>query len=53
MVDTPEIHHKKDGEQPFAQEAKDYTIKLLENAEKIEAKLFMMLDRKQIITMVY
>ncbi|MGE7090163.1 thermonuclease family protein [Lysinibacillus sp. NPDC048646] len=37
MVDTPEMNYNKDDEQPFAQEAKDYSIKLLENAKKIEA----------------
>ncbi|MFJ7735893.1 thermonuclease family protein [Lysinibacillus sp. NPDC097287] len=37
MVDTPEMHHKKDGKQPYAQDAMDYTVKLMENAKKIEA----------------
>ncbi|MGG2109527.1 MULTISPECIES: thermonuclease family protein [Lysinibacillus] len=37
MVDTPEMNYNKGEAQPFAEEAKDYTIKLLENAKKIEA----------------
>lgn len=37
MVDTPEMHHKEDGKQPYAQDAMDYTVKLMENAKKIEA----------------
>lgn len=37
MVDTPEMHHKEDGEQPFAQDAMDFTVKLMQNAKKIEA----------------
>lgn len=37
MVDTPEMNYNKGEAQPFAEEAKDYTMKLLENAKKIEA----------------
>lgn len=37
MVDTPEMNYNKGEAQPFAEEARDYTIKLLENANKIEA----------------
>lgn len=37
MVDTPEMNYNKGEAQPFAEEARDYTIKLLENAKKIEA----------------
>ncbi|MEG0258543.1 MAG: thermonuclease family protein [Lysinibacillus sp.] len=37
MVDTPEMRHKEDGVQPFAQEATDHTVELMENARKIEA----------------
>ncbi|MFJ7732040.1 thermonuclease family protein [Lysinibacillus sp. NPDC097231] len=37
MVDTPEMNYNKGEAQPYAQDAKDYTIKLLENAKKVEA----------------
>lgn len=37
MVDTPEMNYQKDDKQPYAQEAMDYTVKLMENAKKIEA----------------
>lgn len=37
MIDTPEMNYNKGEAQPFAEEARDYTIKLLENANKIEA----------------
>jgi len=37
MVDTPEMNYNKGEAQPFAEKARDYTIKLLENAKKIEA----------------
>ena len=37
MVDTPEMNYQKGDLQPYAQEAMDYTVKLLENAQKIEA----------------
>ncbi|WP_285395181.1 thermonuclease family protein [Lysinibacillus sp. fls2-241-R2A-57] len=37
MVDTPEMNYNKGEAQPYAEEARDYTIKLLENAKKIEA----------------
>ncbi|MCM0626463.1 thermonuclease family protein [Lysinibacillus sp. OL1_EC] len=37
MVDTPEMNYNKGGAQPYAEEAKEYTINLLERANKIEA----------------
>ena len=37
MVDTPEMNYQKGDPQPYAQEAMDYTIELMENANKIEA----------------
>lgn len=37
MVDTPEMNYNKGEAQPYAEEARDYTIKLLEHAKKIEA----------------
>ncbi|MBX8942825.1 MULTISPECIES: thermonuclease family protein [Lysinibacillus] len=37
MVDTPEMNYNKGGAQPYAEEAKEYTINLLEQAKKIEA----------------
>jgi len=37
MVDTPEMNYNKGEAQPYAEEARDYTIKLLQNAKKIEA----------------
>lgn len=37
MVDTPEMHHKKDGIQPYAQDAMNYTIELLKSGKKVEA----------------
>lgn len=37
MVDTPEMNHPKDGKQPFAAEATEFTKDLLQNAKKIEA----------------
>ncbi|MFB7156196.1 MULTISPECIES: thermonuclease family protein [unclassified Lysinibacillus] len=37
MVDTPEMNYNKGEAQPYAEEAKDYTIKLLEHAKKVEA----------------
>lgn len=37
MVDTPEMNYQKGDPQPYAQEAMDYTVKLMENARKIEA----------------
>lgn len=36
LIDTPELNHAKYGEQPFAKEAKEFTQKLIENAEKVE-----------------
>lgn len=36
MIDSPEMHDKEDGEQPYAQEATDLTTALMENAEKLE-----------------
>lgn len=37
MVDTPEMNYQKGDPQPYAQEAMDYTVELMENANKIEA----------------
>ncbi|MEA0561774.1 thermonuclease family protein [Lysinibacillus irui] len=37
MVDTPEMNYNKGGAQPYAEQAKEYTINLLEKAKKIEA----------------
>ena len=37
MVDTPEMNYNKGEAQPYAKDARDYTIKLLEHAKKIEA----------------
>lgn len=39
MIDTPEMNYNKGEPMPFAEEAKDYTINLLENANKIELLL--------------
>lgn len=36
MVDTPEMNYDKGDPMPFAEEAKEFTIDLLENATKIE-----------------
>lgn len=36
MVDTPEMNYKENNPQPYAEEAKDFTINILENAKKIE-----------------
>ena len=36
MVDTPEMNYKEDNPQPYAEEAKAFTIDILENAQKIE-----------------
>ncbi|WP_341301706.1 thermonuclease family protein [Lysinibacillus sp. FSL H8-0500] len=37
MVDTPEMNYNKGEAQPYAEQAKDYTMDLLANAKKIEA----------------
>ncbi|MEK5230878.1 thermonuclease family protein [Lysinibacillus sp. FSL K6-0232] len=37
MVDTPEMNYNKGEAQPYAEQAKNYTMDLLENAKKIEA----------------
>lgn len=37
MIDTPEMRHKEHGIQPYAQDAMDYTVQLMESAKKIEA----------------
>ncbi|GLC87711.1 thermonuclease family protein [Lysinibacillus piscis] len=37
MIDTPEMNYNKGEAQPYAQEAKDFTDKLLKNATTIEA----------------
>ena len=37
MVDTPEMNYQEGDPQPYAQEAMDTTVKLMENAKKIEA----------------
>ena len=47
MVDTPEMNYNKGGAQPYAEQAKEYTINLLEKAQKL--KRSMMLDQKQTI----
>ncbi|MEK9197575.1 thermonuclease family protein [Ureibacillus sp. 179-F W5.1 NHS] len=36
MVDTPEMNYEENNPMPFAESAKDYTQKLLENASEIE-----------------
>ncbi|SOB91808.1 micrococcal nuclease [Ureibacillus xyleni] len=36
MVDTPEMNYDKNNPMPYAEEAKSYTLNLLENASKIE-----------------
>lgn len=36
MVDTPEMNYEENNPMPFAESAKEYTQKLLENASKIE-----------------
>ncbi|RUL54290.1 thermonuclease family protein [Lysinibacillus antri] len=36
MVDTPEMNYEENNPMPYAEEAKDYTVKVLENASKIE-----------------
>lgn len=36
LVDTPETSHPRLGEQPFGQEAKEFTANLVESAEKLE-----------------
>nr|WP_233711615.1 thermonuclease family protein [Lederbergia citrisecunda] len=36
LVDSPETSHPRLGEQPFGQEAKEFTSSLVENAKKIE-----------------
>lgn len=36
MIDCPEMRHKQDGKQLYAQEATDLTKSLLENAQKVE-----------------
>ena len=36
MVDTPEMNYKENNPQPYAEEAKQFTIELLENAKKVE-----------------
>lgn len=34
MVDTPEMNYNKGGAQPYAEQAKEYTINLMEKAKK-------------------
>ncbi len=36
MIDTPEMNYDKKDPMPYAEEAKSYTLNLLENASKIE-----------------
>jgi len=36
LVDSPETFHPRLGEQPFGQEAKEFTRELIENAKKLE-----------------
>jgi micrococcal nuclease len=36
LIDTPETSHPRLGKQPFGQEAKDFTSKLLQNAQTLE-----------------
>lgn len=36
LIDSPETSHPRLGEQPFGQDAKEFTRELVENAEKIE-----------------
>jgi len=36
LIDTPEMAHSKYGKEPYAQEAKDFTAKLLLNTDKLE-----------------
>ena len=36
LVDTPEMNYKENDPQPYAEEAKQFTIDLLENAEKVQ-----------------
>lgn len=36
MVDTPEMNYEENDPMPYAEEAKEFTMNLLENAEKIE-----------------
>lgn len=51
MVDTPEMNYNKGGAQPYAEQAKEYTINLMEKAKKL--KRSMMLDQKQTIMIVF
>ncbi len=36
MVDTPEMNYEENDPMPYSQEAKDFTLNVLQNAEKIE-----------------
>nr|WP_106783876.1 thermonuclease family protein [Lysinibacillus timonensis] len=36
MIDTPEMNYEENNPMPFAEDAKEYTMNMLENASKIE-----------------
>lgn len=51
MIDTPEMNYNKGEPMPYAEDAKAFTIDLLEKAESVE--LLLIKDRKQIIMTAY